>query len=581
MKNKRKGNVIRKTVAVGTAVIMLGSLYGCGNTSTTEESADSTTKSVSVSVESDILGMADTGNKTSLKHDLIYTSGPGDINLYYYDENGDRVVYEDEENIVVALEPVTYTGSATIDLGDVDDSLIDSSNAVVSLVDGNGYYADEMILSADSLDGEWVDGEYTYTLTEGDLEWNTWDYDTTTDYNSDREWSIMGGDGNGVYKFTFKVSGIKYDGQELDSVTFPVTVYIYGRSAADLSISVEYVPNDYDTSYTSETEQTDEAQWEWTTENEESITDDKPYMNDLYSDYFSLTWPEGVDASDITAEDVTVTLSSEYGDEYVLSTETAYGEEEYAVVANENETEIIVTYQQWAFVPVYNKMEITVTKGDTVETQTYDICSVAAYMVQTGGGGVEVDHTVTCYNYYGLLNLDLDNAANTGYTLSTEVDGTTYYYAEDESGNAYLSEGVVTESPFGSSVSAPEDAWEGDATEKYNIAVYGNVMFAEKREENTQDIEVDGVTYTFTENVNATKSISDIVADGATLAEGYNLNGVGVTQWAWTPRYQSGWTTLDAKPTTIPYVDGYYGFAAGSSNPSYDKLIAEAAAAAK
>ena len=79
-------------------------------------------------VKSDILGMADTGNKTTLKVDLIYTHGPGDIHLYHYNEEGKRVIYEDEQNQVIRLSPVTYTGSAVFDLGsDVDDALIDKA----------------------------------------------------------------------------------------------------------------------------------------------------------------------------------------------------------------------------------------------------------------------------------------------------------------------------------------------------------------------------------------------------------------------------------------------------------------------
>lgn len=107
-----------------------------------------------LSVKSDILGLVDTGNKTTLKVDLIKTSGPGDTNIYHYDENGKRVIYENQEEQCVRMEPVAYTGSAVLDLGpDVDDSLIDSSKAVVKLLDGNGYYADEMVLKADSLNG--------------------------------------------------------------------------------------------------------------------------------------------------------------------------------------------------------------------------------------------------------------------------------------------------------------------------------------------------------------------------------------------------------------------------------------------
>lgn len=130
-----------------------------------------------VTVTSNILGLADTGNKTSLKKALQKTSGPGDIDIYYYDADGQRVKYAPDT--VVQLDPVQYTGSALISLGDnIDDSKIDSSQAVVRLVDGNTYHADEFVLSAaaSTLNGTWQNGTYTYALNTGDLEWNTWGY---------------------------------------------------------------------------------------------------------------------------------------------------------------------------------------------------------------------------------------------------------------------------------------------------------------------------------------------------------------------------------------------------------------------
>lgn len=523
-----------------------------------------------LTVTSDILGLADTGNKTTLKVDLIYTSGPGDINIYHYDDDGNRVVYENQKEQCIPLDPVTYTGSAVFDLGEgIDDSLIDSSNASVRLIDGNGYYADEMILHADRLSGEWKNGKYVYTLNTGDLEWNTWGYDTSADYNSNREWSIMGGDGNGVYYFTLEVSGITYNGLNVEAATFPVAVYIYGRTCTDLALSTEFKENTYDENYSSGIQATDEIQWNWYTENDSSTADGKPYMNDTYSDYFSVIWSEGTDASKITADDVTVTLYSKYGDEYTLSAKTAYGEREYAVLSHEGETVVVVTYQQWSYIPVYSTMKITVNSANLSASKTYDICSVAAYMVQTGGGGVTVDHTVTCYNYYGILGMTLENAANTAYTLSAKIDGTTYYYAEDENGAGYLSEGVEKTNSWGfTEIGAPDDAWIGNAAEKYNIAVHGNVVFAETRTDMTEEKTVDGETYTFKQNVSATKNIPDIISGGAYLDDGYNLRGSGAGKWAWTSRYQSGWTVNTPRPTALPYVEGFYpyGYEAGKSN---------------
>lgn len=529
---------------------------GCGSSAVPE-----------MTVTSDILGLADTGNKTTLKVDLIKTGGPGDTNIYHYNEVGERVVYENQEDLCIPLDPVTYTGSAVFDFGsNAKDKLIDSSNAVVRIIDGDGYYADEYVLSATSLDGEWMDGKYSYTLDVGDIEWNTWGYDTSTDYNSNREWSIMGGDGNGVYAMTFEVSGILYDGKEVPAATFPVHVYCYGRTCTDMALHKEYVPNTYDTSYRIGAKAGDEVKWIWVTEGEKSLAAGKPFMHDYSTDYISIVWPKGTDASGITAEDVTVTLRSEFGSEYVLSTETAYGEEEYAVFGDAAETVVAVTYQQWHYVPAYSTMTIEVAKGDLNAAYTYDIASVYAFMVQTGGGGVDVDHTLTCYNYYGIGGLTEESALNPYYTLSTEVDGTEYFYAEDDSGKGYLTENE-------------DEAWQGDGTEKFNIALRGNCIFVEDRIDMTEEKTVDGKSLVFDQNMGlGYKPIPDMLASGAYLLPGYSESVMGGAKWGWTMRYQAGWSYGTPQPDSLPYPEGCYpyGFEPGSSNPVYDAEYAAA-----
>jgi len=552
-----------------------------------------------LTIESDILGLCDTGNKTTLKKVLAYTHGPGDINLYHYDESGNRVVYENQKEIEVPLDPVRYTGRAVLQMKDVDDNLIDASGAVVRIVDGSGYYADEFVLKADRLTGEWKEGRCEYTLSEGDLEFNTWGYDTSRDFNSSREWSIMGGDGNGVYAFTFEVSGILYDGREVPPTTFPVAVYCYGRSCDDLALKTVFKENAFDSSWTSGLVPGKDVQWTWYTEGRES-SQDKPYMNDMYTDYFSVVWPQGTDASTITAQDVTLTLSNRFGENYILSTENPYGEHEYTVQANKEETIIGVLYQQWAAVPVFSKLTIQVRRGMNVTTKTYDIASVAASMTMTGGGGVDADHTLTCYNHHGILGMNMSNAVDASYTLSTQIDGKTYYYAEDPQGKGYLSEAVSMGGPrgmmgpdggpggqggpgggmMGRGGKAPQDAWHGDGTDIFNVAVHGNVIFIETRTEPevlTETKVVDGKKISFTRKLGGNLQAGDMLAKGATLDEGYNTVRGGAAQWAWTMRYQAGWTRLDKQPSSLPYVNGIppYGFLPSHPKESYMKLSSE------
>jgi hypothetical protein len=60
------------------------------------------------------------------------------------------------------------------------------------------------------------------------------------------------------------------------------------------------------------------------------------------------------------------------------------------------------------------------------------------------------------------------------------------------------------------------------------------------------------------------------------LVPGYNLTNAGVSKWAWTTRYQSGWNMYTEEPTGLPYVDGswWYGYKAGGSNAAYDAELA-------
>ena len=568
----------KRIASMGTALALAVSLMGGVVPASAADAVPQLT------AKSTILGLVDTGNKTTVKYELIKTSGPGDINLYYYNEAGKRVMYDNQDEQCIRMDPVRYQGSAVLSVPGGDPAKLDINGAKVELQDSNTTHADEVDFDTGKTGLKLTTDGIEFTLEEGALEWRTWDYydgmaEEDIDLNSGREWSMMGGDGNGVYEFIFQVSGVKYDGKMLDPVTFRGYVYTYGRTSTDLGLGLKFEPNTYDKDYTSGREQTGAVQWGWHTEGKESAAD-KPYMNDNYSDYFSVTWPTGTDASGITAQDVTVTLRSRFGDEYVLSKENAYGEQEYAVEARENETEIIVTYQQWACIPAYSTMEIAVDNGEGLTaSKTYDVSSVNVWAAQTGGGGVTVEHTVVVQNYDGLTGLTLENAANTEYTLSTVIDGVTYFYAE-ENGVGSLVEGSTSTNAWGMpQTTAPDNAWKGDATEMFHVAAYGSSLFYETPAQAKTEVKtVDGEDIAFAVNFSAQLDTSEMVARGAKLDPGFNLYNNGANKWAWSLRYQAGWNMYTEKPASLPYQNlehgNVRGFAAGSSNPAYDEELA-------
>ncbi|MCD8008959.1 MAG: hypothetical protein LUF68_08545, partial [Clostridiales bacterium] len=415
----------------------------------------------------------------------------------------------------------SLTGEATISLaldeGDIDDSLIDSSNATVKLVDGDGYYAAEFIFSATTLTGSWENGQTSYTMDVEDLVWDNTVYSGEMG-DATRQWSAFGGDGNGCYTFYLEVSGITYNGQEVASTTFPVEIYIFGRDGTDRgTIFDDEVSLPTATESSSGKSQSSETQWTWSGDDSAGV----PILCDSLADDFYITWPSGSDASGVTADDVTVTLSNEYGTTYTLETENAYGEVQYVVYSSEGETQVAVTFMHWAYTPVFTTMTITVDDGDGLSaTKTYDVASVYAYIVQSGGRASGDGNTVT-YSFYGL---DLDSLTDVyqlakdteDYTLYTTVDDTTYYYAEDEDGNGYLT------------TNEDEAAVYTQSTEVREPALVNSTVFIENRLTLTEDKTVDGETVTFTKelgngdgNNNLYMKGEDVLANGVTAAAGY------------------------------------------------------------
>ncbi|MDO4322694.1 MAG: hypothetical protein Q4C61_09220, partial [Lachnospiraceae bacterium] len=408
----------------------------------------------------------------------------------------------------------------------LEDDKIDAANAVVSLLPGDGYTINDFNLTADAITGEWSNGTVTYNLKATDFMWNNSGYEITNESGCGLEWSCFGGDGAGHYRFRFGVSGITYNGLPLGDVVIPVHVYIYGRSAADLAAS------DYGTL---------EAAWSWEGAGE------KPILCDPYEDVFTAQWPAGLDASGITEEDISVVLTSEYGDELVLK-----AGEDYSLTASASgRTEITVRYQNWSFTPVYTTMRIDVNDESLAYDReiytlkgadtTFDIASVYAYSVQSGGN-MSFDHAVS-YNYYG-VNLESWEQVQQPmiYRLTTmDETGAVRYYAEDEGGSGYLTDSL-------------EEAKTYDATgaEDYNYTLVNNhVVYLTMRFDQTVTATVEGSEVTLNKEYDCAYESTAIDPYGSfepinqdiEVLPGYVLGTSWLqhAMWAWKADIGLGW----------------------------------------
>ena len=343
------------------------------------------------------------------------------------------------------------TVQVVLDLEGIDDSLIDSSEAQIALLPGDGYKLYEVNFEEGALSSEWAGGKADYTM--GNISGN---------------FSPQGGDGNGHYDFRIGISGLKYNGLPLSEAIVRTDFYSFGRTfevtGGSLILNTE-------------------PTW--------SSVDEVPVICDAYPDTVTAHWPVAFDASTLTAQDVTVTLISTYGDELTLEPET-----DYTVKASADATDITLNYIYWAYAPVYTTMRVEIaTENASWDELMYapaasfshefPIASVYIYSVMSGGpSGTQA------WTYFGLANLTDSHQVygEATYTLTAvDAEGNTFFYGEDENGN-------------GIRVETEAEAVRYNCDEECNVHLEEDTVYYTRLFDQTEDKDVGGETITFTKS---------------------------------------------------------------------------------
>lgn len=402
------------------------------------------------------------------------------------------------EGEIAGKDGMTFTQDAVtvaLKLDGLDDSLIDGTQASISLLPGDGYYVEEFAFSTGRLADNWTNGESSYSIKVGDIAYTNGGYELTEN-GGGRGWSEQGGDGNGNYNFNLGVSGIYYNGLPLAEASFKMHLYCYGRTFDVDGGSL--IAN---------------AQPAWST----TAENDLPILCDVYPDELDVTWPIDFDASALTTEDFTLTMRSEYGDELVLEAGT-----DFVVESGVTKSVITVSYMLWANTPVYTTLTVDVNPENlswneekynvTRVSHDYDIASVYCYYVMSGG----MTGTQT-WSYYGVDGMEeweqVCNIPN--YTLTLVDDnGVVNYYTEDENGN-----GAFTD--------IADKATVFDAREDCAAQIVENTVFFTRVYDQTEEKEIDGTVYTFDKVYGNADNVPLEPGDctGITAKPGYVLGG--------------------------------------------------------
>lgn len=391
-------------------------------------------------------------------------------------------------NAGMEMEVTNGTVQVVLAMDGIDDGKIDSSSAEITLLPGDGYKLYEVNFESGSLSDDWSEGKADYTM--GNISGN---------------FSPQGGDGNGHYDFRIGIDGLKYNGLPLTQAIVRTDFYSFGRTFAveggSLILNSEPV---------------------WTSDAE------VPVICDAYPDTVSANWPVEFDASKLTADDVTVTLISTYGDELTLE-----AGKDYTVSAADNRTDVTVNYIYWAYAPVYTTMRVDVNTANLEWNEQmyapaasfshdFAIGSVYIYSVMSGGpSGTQA------WTFFGLENLTDSHQVymDATYTLTaTDAEGNVFFYGEDESGN-------------GIRVAEQIDAVAFNCDEECNVHLEGDTVYYSRLFDQTEEKVIDGETITFSKNYYNCESLLrpvDSLID-VELAPGYAI-GAGWEdhlKWPW------------------------------------------------
>ena len=350
----------------------------------------------------------------------------------------------------------------TVDGKKVDSSLVNNSTAKVTLADGDGYYTTDYVYSDKGLSNKIKNASINYSIKPEDLQITNSGY-VLGENGGGRGWSELGGDGNGNYNLNFELSGLKYNGLPISNKIFKAHIYCYGRTFKVDNGSI------YATSYL-----------KWSTDSENNL----PNLADQYSDNLILSWANGINASKLSEDDVTLTMESEYGDTLKLKRGT-----DFTLETSKTKTIIEVNYTYWANAPVYTKLKVDVDSEKlnwddrqykiSKISHSYDIASVYVYNVMAGGQtGTQ---TWTVYGLDGLTDWQQLFDRPT-YTLSyIDTDGKIRYYSEASNGS-FVDEANAT---------------TFDASGDVKIALKDNTGYFTRQFDQTEDKTIGGITYTF------------------------------------------------------------------------------------